>query len=214
MKLAVGRDVKLKNGTRVVVRPMNPDDLDRSFTFFQTIPAEDRAYLRHDVSRRDVVEERIRSMDSGRIRRLVAVAGDRIVADATLELESQGWKQHVAEMRLVVAPSFQRRGLGTLMAREGCCAVRVPLPERFAIHKLVVSRLRSGRAAKSGRDVYQAAVLCAALAETHAGAIESAVAAVSKRAAKHFRAALPSVQPILETAAPRAWEELSSAHGK
>ncbi len=28
-----------------------------------------------------------------------------------------------------------------LMSREGCCAVRIPLPERFAIHKLIVSRL-------------------------------------------------------------------------
>jgi hypothetical protein len=31
-----------------------------------------------------------------------------------------------------------------LIAREGCCAVRVPLPERYAIHKLLVSRLRWG----------------------------------------------------------------------
>jgi hypothetical protein len=34
---------------------------------------------------------------------------------------------------------------GMVMAREGCCAVRLPLPEQFAIHKLVVSRLRTSR---------------------------------------------------------------------
>jgi hypothetical protein len=100
------------------------------------------------------------------------------------------------------------------MAREGCCAVRVPVPERFAVHKLIVSRLRPGRAAKSAKDVHQSIVLCAALAEIHPGAIESAVAAVPRRAAKHFRAALGSVRPLLETSAPRAWEELSSRTGK
>lgn len=99
---------------------------------------------------------------------------------------------------------------GALLSREGCCAVRVPLPERFAVHKLIVSKLRTGRQAKSDKDVEQASVLCAALAALHPGAIEEAVAAVPKRATKTFKAALETVRPILETAAPRAWEELTS----
>jgi hypothetical protein len=103
--------------------------------------------------------------------------------------------------------------MATLMAREGCCVVRVPLPERFAVHKLIVSRLRTGRAAKSQKDVEQASVLCAALATIAPGAIESAVAAIPKRAARHLRAALASAQPILEASAPRAWEELVSDGG-
>lgn len=99
--------------------------------------------------------------------------------------------------------------MAMLMAREGCCAVRVPLPERFAIHKLVVSRLRAGRSAKSEKDVQQACVLCAVLAERHPGALESAIQTLPRRATKHFRAALESVRPILEPAAPRAWRELT-----
>lgn len=99
--------------------------------------------------------------------------------------------------------------MAAVIAREGLCAVRVPLPERFAIHKLIVSRLRSGRSAKSDKDVQQAAVLCAALAETHPGAVEDAVAAVPRRAVKRFRAALESLRSLLETAAPPAWAELS-----
>jgi hypothetical protein len=99
--------------------------------------------------------------------------------------------------------------MAAVIAREGCCAVRVPLPERFAVHKLIVSRLRPGRTAKSDKDVQQAAVLCAALADLHPGAIEAAVAAVPKRAAKRFIAARESVRPIVEAAAPRAWDELT-----
>jgi hypothetical protein len=104
--------------------------------------------------------------------------------------------------------------MAAVIAREGCCAVRVPVPERFAVHKLIVSRLRPGRSTKSGKDLQQAAVLCAALAETHAGAIEAAVAAVPKRAARRFVAALASVRPLLERAAPRAWAELSRARAR
>ncbi|MBI3898418.1 MAG: hypothetical protein HY308_08995 [Gammaproteobacteria bacterium] len=96
----------------------------------------------------------------------------------------------------------------TLLAREGCCVVRVPLPERFAIHKLIVSRLRTGRQSKSDKDVFQACVLCAALAESHPGAIESAVAGIPPRAKKYFKTAVVSAQRFLEQAHPRAWEEL------
>jgi hypothetical protein len=96
-----------------------------------------------------------------------------------------------------------------LMAREGCCAVRVPLPERFAVHKLIVSRLRAGREAKSERDVMQACVLAAALADGHPGALEAAVAAVPRLAAKRFQQGRESARRWLEKEFPRAWEEMS-----
>jgi hypothetical protein len=98
-----------------------------------------------------------------------------------------------------------------MMAREGCCSVRVPLPERFAVHKLLVSRLRAGREAKSDKDVFQACVLCAALAESHPGAIESAVAQVPRRAKKYLPPAVESARRYLDPAHGRAWEELSGA---
>ena len=98
-----------------------------------------------------------------------------------------------------------------LMAREGCCPVRVPLPERFAVHKLIVSRLRTGREAKSDKDVFQACVLCAALAESHPGAIESAVAQAPRRTKKYLRPAVEAARRFLDPVHGRAWEELSAA---
>ena len=95
-----------------------------------------------------------------------------------------------------------------LLAREGCCAVRVPLPERFAIHKVLVSRLRVGRGAKAERDLRQAATVCAVLGDSHPGALEDAVGAVPRAARKHLRAGLAALRPLLEEVHPRAWEEL------
>ncbi|MHB8742163.1 MAG: GSU2403 family nucleotidyltransferase fold protein [Sulfuricaulis sp.] len=99
--------------------------------------------------------------------------------------------------------------IAMLMAREGCCPVRVPLPERFAVHKLLISRLRIGREAKSDKDVFQACVLCAALAESHPGAIESAVAQIPRRAKKYLAPAVESARRYLEPSHGRAWAELS-----
>ena len=108
----------LKDGTGIVIRPMTEDDVDKSLAFFQKLPQEDRAYLRVDVTKREVVEKRIRDMRSGGVKRLVALAGDEIVADGALELAGAGWKAHVAELRLIVARQYQRKGVGMLLARE------------------------------------------------------------------------------------------------
>jgi hypothetical protein len=100
---------------------------------------------------------------------------------------------------------------GMLLAREGCCQVRVPLPERFAVHKLIVSRLRRGRGSKSDKDVFQACTLAAALAESHPGAIETAIGEIPRRCRKHLRLALATARKYVETQHPRAWEELQVA---
>jgi L-amino acid N-acyltransferase YncA len=136
--------VTLKSGTPVVIRSMRRDDLDRSLEFFQALSDEDRAYLRRDVSDRDVVARRIRAMRSGQVKRLVAVVDDRIVADAALELEGGGWKEHVAEVRLIVASDYQRRGLGRLMARE-----LYSIAAKAGIEEIMVRMMRPQVAARS-----------------------------------------------------------------
>lgn len=99
----------------------------------------------------------------------------------------------------------------TILAREGCCAVRVPIAERFAVHKLVVSELRSNRDSKARKDRKQAIVLCAVLGNHHPGALASAVEALPKRARRHLMSALAHVRDGLENDYPRSWEELTSS---
>lgn len=110
--------IRLKDGTEAIIRKMRKEDLDKSLAFFCTLPAEDRKYLRRDVTKRDVVAERINAIRSGRVKRLVAVLDNEIIADGSLELETDEWQEHIGEIRLIVARPFQRKGLGTLMARE------------------------------------------------------------------------------------------------
>jgi len=110
--------VKLKDGTEVVIRELALNDLEQSMAFFQALPKEDRVYLRVDVTKPENIEQRIKRMKIDNVYRYVAFAGDRIVADGALELEAEEWEQHMAELRLIVAHDYQRKGLGLLMARE------------------------------------------------------------------------------------------------
>ncbi len=109
---------KLKDGTEILIRVQRKDDLDQLFEFFQAMPEEDRRFLRFDVSRREVLEDRFQAAETGKIQRIVAIAKNGIAAEGILEMEGHGWKGHVGELRLFVCPTYQRKGLGMLVARE------------------------------------------------------------------------------------------------
>jgi L-amino acid N-acyltransferase YncA len=110
--------VKLKDKTEVLIREMTREDLDESLAFFSLLPEEDRAYLRREVTQREVLERRISEIEAGAVMRLVAVVDDRIVADGSLETSAVEWKKHVGELRIIVGKPYRRQGLGALMARE------------------------------------------------------------------------------------------------
>jgi hypothetical protein len=100
--------------------------------------------------------------------------------------------------------------MSTVLAREGCCPVRIPVAERFAVHKLVVSQLRTNRDAKTEKDIFQASVILAALGEKYPGAIEAAVMDLPISARTHFVKASTQALDLLQEH-PRASEELADA---
>ena len=99
---------------------------------------------------------------------------------------------------------------GVAMSKHGVSPVRVPLPERYALHKLIVSELRAGRPEKSRKDRAQAAVLIAALGELQPGALESAYRKTAVSTRRHIRKSLELIRDDLQ-AHPQAWEEIATA---
>jgi RimJ/RimL family protein N-acetyltransferase len=114
----VFKRVTLTDGRQVTIRNMRPEDVESSFDFFCELPADDRRYLRVDVTRREVVERRTTELDPSRVERVVVEHEGKVVADGALELEGHGWGDKVAEVRIIIARPWQRLGLGTMIARE------------------------------------------------------------------------------------------------
>lgn len=112
------REIVLRTGARLLLRPMVPGDADRLWEFFQRIPPEDRLFFRQDVSHPETVQRWADTLDYRRILPVLAWDGDRVVGDATLHRRLAGWKQRVGVVRVQVAPEYRHQGLGTAMIRE------------------------------------------------------------------------------------------------
>lgn len=108
----------LKDGTKVLIRDLHYDDLEKLMKFYRALPPEDRVYLKVDVTKRKVVEKRMKLMEEGTIFRIIALHEDEIIGDGMFEISKEEWRIHQGELRVIVARSFQRKGLGMIMMRE------------------------------------------------------------------------------------------------
>ena len=115
------KSVKLPDGTELTIRDLAKSDVDALMAFFSGLCAEDRRYLRVDVTNRKTVEQRLNLMDFGYHFRIGAFLGDRLVAEAALELPFEEWRRNQGEIRVLVSGPFQRRGVGMLMLKELYC---------------------------------------------------------------------------------------------
>jgi L-amino acid N-acyltransferase YncA len=112
------KTIVLKDGTRVVLKGLTHNDRDALHQFFSRIPEEDRKFLKHDVSRKEVVEAWLKDINYSRVFPLLAEVDGKIVADGTLHRRTSGWLKHVGEVRIVVDPAFRRKGLGSHLLEE------------------------------------------------------------------------------------------------
>ena len=116
---AYPKTVMLRDETRVVsIRPMQAGDKVHLLDFFKRIPEEERFYLKENVTSPEVIQAWTANIDFGRVIPIIALDGDRIVADATLHRSRASARRHVGELRVVVDPDYREVGLGRRLIRE------------------------------------------------------------------------------------------------
>jgi GNAT superfamily N-acetyltransferase len=112
------KDISLKDGSKVTLRPLATTDEEAFHEFFLDVPEQERMFIKHRVMDRAVIHDWCRNIDLGRNLPLLAVAGGRIVGDATLHQQLGGWKRHVGRVSVLVHPRFRARGLARALVHE------------------------------------------------------------------------------------------------
>ena len=112
------KTVTLGDGAVLTLRPMTRDDENDVSRFFGSLPRETTRFLRNDVTNRKVVAGWLLELNYGKTLPIIAEHGGKIVASSSLHRQTFGWGRHVGEVRIVIDPSFQKRGLGRLLLEE------------------------------------------------------------------------------------------------
>ena len=96
----------------MTIRPMVPEDEDALLAFFRRIPPEDRFSLKEDVTDPAIIARWAQTHDYSRVLPLLAFLDGTIVGDGTPHHRRAGARQHIREVRVVVAPAYRNRGVG------------------------------------------------------------------------------------------------------
>ena len=76
--------ITLKDGARVLLRLLTPDDRSRFIEMFAPVSADDAKYLRDPITHPETTGRWVDELDYRKVLPLIALAQDRIVGDATL----------------------------------------------------------------------------------------------------------------------------------
>lgn len=109
------QEAALRDGRRVLIRPFTEHDVDPLYDFFQRLPAETRRFAWDRIDDRRLVESWGRNLDYHKAFPLLAFAGQRIVADATLHRRDGGPLRRVGRIKWLLDPEYRGVGLGTLL---------------------------------------------------------------------------------------------------
>ena len=111
------REVRLKDD-RITLRYMTPADRDNVLAFAQGLPVHDLLFLRRDITRPEVVNLWLEDIKRERITTVLAEREGELLGYAMVDRGDVSWSPHVAELRVMVAASMRRRGLGRLLTME------------------------------------------------------------------------------------------------
>lgn len=108
----------LRDGRRVMLRPFAEKDVDALYDFFHRMPTEYRRFAWDNLDNRSLIEAWGREIDYGKVFPLIAVDGQRIVADATLHTRKGGPLRLVGRIKWMIDPEFRGAGLGTILVNH------------------------------------------------------------------------------------------------
>ena len=127
------KEAILKDGTKILLRPMVLKDQEALYEFFKAVSEEEARYLRDDVKSRLLIESWAKNLDYSRTLPILAIKDDTIIADATINRRRSGWKWHLGTVRIFVHKDYRNLGLGELMVDE-----LARIAYRLGIEKLIL----------------------------------------------------------------------------
>ncbi|MFZ7113435.1 MAG: GNAT family N-acetyltransferase [Desulfatiglandales bacterium] len=112
------KEIILKDGTGLTLRPLEAGDEASLFQMFQDLSDDDRWFSDGDVTDIRTIERWVRHQDLNRAVPILAVLEGRIVAYATLHRKYRGARGHIGKVRILVSAPFREKNLGTWMLFE------------------------------------------------------------------------------------------------
>lgn len=112
------QEISLRDGRRVLVRPLVEKDTPELTAFFQRLPDSIRRFAWDRVDDPALIQSWGANIDYNKVLPLIALSGTRIVADASMQRRKGGPLRLVGRLSWMIDPEFRSVGLGTILVKH------------------------------------------------------------------------------------------------
>jgi GNAT superfamily N-acetyltransferase len=112
------QEVVLRDGRRLLIRPFAEHDTEALYQFFQRLPESVRRFAWDRIDNRALIEAWGRELDYSKVFPLLALDGNKIVADATLHRRHGSPLRLVGRVKWLIDPEYRGVGLGTTLINK------------------------------------------------------------------------------------------------
>jgi GNAT superfamily N-acetyltransferase len=124
MPIRYPQEAGLRDARRVTIRPFTAADVDAVHEFFRRLPEEYVRCAWDRIDQRATVERWAAELDYEKAFPLIALAGKRVVADATLHYRDNGPLRRVGRIKWLIDPEYRGVGLGTVFVNDFIVSAR------------------------------------------------------------------------------------------
>ena len=115
---------RLKDGTDVVVRPLNKRDAVALQKFFYAVPEPERLFIERPVTEKRYFENACKKLDFEQDLTLVMTHKTKIIGWINLHQRQGGWRRHIGRLTLLTHPDYRGRDVSRLLLEEIVTAAR------------------------------------------------------------------------------------------
>ncbi len=109
---------RLKDGSSVLVRPIQRRDDKRLHKFLMAVPEVERLFIKNSIADRSLVQNWCRNQDFDQNLPLLMLQGGKIIGEATLHQRLGGWKRHIGLITLLTHPDYRGRDVSKILLTE------------------------------------------------------------------------------------------------
>jgi GNAT superfamily N-acetyltransferase len=112
------QEAVLRDGKKLLIRPFTGRDTAAVHEFFLSLPTEVRRFAWDRITDRNLVESWGLNIDYSKVLPLIALDGNRVVADASLHRRERGPLRLVGRIKWLMDPAYRGLGLGTTLVND------------------------------------------------------------------------------------------------
>ena len=110
--------VKLRDGTECVIRPLGRRDAAKLHKLLVVVPEEERLFIKQSVRDRALFEEWCRDLDYEQNLPLLMLDGATVIGEATLHQREGGWRRHIGVVTVLTHPRYRGRDVAKILVGE------------------------------------------------------------------------------------------------